>query len=201
MKLHLLSFARRLSRQSTGRGAAVLASSFGLAAFFATSQAIAQTRIAGNAAAWSYAEAALQRDMTVPSIQTEISAPVPTVEEAKLVSPLAIPMLSITRAQDSGQSSPQSATQSSSQDSPAPTTSTKAAAARSKPPHRGLGIALAVVGTTALVAGVVAYSVSRIDICSNEHSGGCQEARDAGLALMPVGGAVAVTGFYLQFHR
>lgn len=60
---------------------------------------------------------------------------------------------------------------------------------------------LAVLGSVTLAAGAVAYAFGRNDICANEKSGGCPEARDAGLALMPVGGAVAFTGFYFTFHR
>ena len=62
-------------------------------------------------------------------------------------------------------------------------------------------MALAIAGITALAVGVAAYALGNIDICSNEKSGGCNEARDAGLVLMPVGGGVAVTGFYLVFHH
>jgi hypothetical protein len=62
-------------------------------------------------------------------------------------------------------------------------------------------VALAVVGTTTLAVGVAAYALGRTDICANEKSGGCVEARDAGLAMMPVGAGVAVTGFYLVFRH
>jgi hypothetical protein len=127
--------------------------------------------------------------------QVEISAPAPaaTQQEALLSSPDAVPFLAIEAAQDNGQSSSQSGQSA--------TNSMKTTAASKKPPHRGLGIALAVLGVTALAAGAVAYGVGKTSLCVNEQSGGCKEARDAGIALMPIGGAVAVTGFYLQFHR
>jgi hypothetical protein len=62
-------------------------------------------------------------------------------------------------------------------------------------------VALAIVGSAALAVGVAAYAISGIDICANAKSGGCKETRDAGLVLMPVGGGVAFTGFYLVFHH
>jgi hypothetical protein len=114
------------------------------------------------------------------------------VEEAGLVSPAASPFLSL--ALDGAQSS-------SSQNLPPTDAPAKPPAAKTKPPHHGLGVALAIVGTATLAVGIAAYALGGIDICANEHSGGCQEARDAGLILMPVGAGVAVTGFYLQFHR
>jgi hypothetical protein len=72
---------------------------------------------------------------------------------------------------------------------------------KTKSPHHGLGVALAIVGSAALAVGVAAYAISGIDICANDKSGGCKETRDAGLVLMPVGGGVAFTGFYLVFHH
>jgi hypothetical protein len=129
------------------------------------------------------------------SAQIEISEPAPAAEqeEANLTKPEPIPFLSLEAAQDGGQSSSQSGSTT------AATTGTTTK--KTKPPHRGLGIALAVVGVTALAAGAVAYGVGKTSLCVNEQSGGCKEARDAGIALMPVGGGVAAIGFYLQFHR
>lgn len=203
MESQQLSITRRLCCREMNRSAFFLAAWFGVAALLSTGQVTGQTRIAGKLADQALAATASEQIIAAPSAEqrAEISAPAPQTEEATLVKPSTLLSLSMEAAQNSGESSSQSATQSSSQDQPAATTSTKAASAKTKPPHRGLGIALVAVGTTALVLGVVAYAFGRGDLCANEHSGGCQETRDAGLILMPAGGAVAVTGFYLQFHR
>ena len=124
-------------------------------------------------------------------------ASVSSLEEANLVNPTADMFLSL--AQENGQSS-------SSQNLPPENSSSTAApahvrAVKTKSPHHGLGVALAIVGSTALAVGVAAYAISGIDICANAKSGGCKETRDAGLVLMPVGGGVAFTGFYLVFHH
>jgi hypothetical protein len=198
------SSTRLSCRRDIGRSTSFLAASIGIAAFLFTGQSICQTRIAGRSAGQAQAMTAFEQAMAQLSaeVETEISAPTPQVEEANLAKPPASLSLWMKgRGQASSQSSSLSGIQSSSQDSATAATSTKAAATKTKPPHRELGIALAAVGTTALVVGVVAFAASRFDICANEHSGGCQQARDAGLILMPVGGAVAITGFYFQFHR
>jgi hypothetical protein len=124
-------------------------------------------------------------------------ASVSSLEEANLVNPTADMFLSL--AQENGQSS-------SSQNLPPENSSSTAPASQARPvktksPHHGLGVALAIVGSTALAVGVAAYAISGIDICANAKSGGCKETRDAGLVLMPVGGGVAFTGFYLVFHH
>ena len=90
---------------------------------------------------------------------------------------------------------------SSSQNLPSGAPPAQSRAVKTKSPHHGLGVALAIVGSATLAVGVAAYALSGIDICANAKSGGCKEARDAGLVLMPVGGGVAFTGFYLVFHH
>jgi hypothetical protein len=119
-------------------------------------------------------------------------APVSSLEEASLVSPTSNQFFSI--ALEGGQSS-------SSQNLPSGAPPTQPRAVKTKSPHHGLGVALAIVGSAALAVGVASYALSGIDICANAKSGGCKEARDAGLVLMPVGGGVAITGFYLVFHH
>ena len=119
-------------------------------------------------------------------------APVSSLEEASLVSPTANLFLSL--AQDGGQSS-------SSQNLPSDAPPAQPRAVKTKSPHHGLGVALAIVGSATLAVGVAAYALGGMDICANAKSGGCKEARDAGLVLMPVGGGVAFTGFYLVFHH
>jgi hypothetical protein len=119
------------------------------------------------------------------------------LEEASLVSPTSNQFFSL--ALEGGQSS-------SSQNLPPENSSSTAPPAqprtvKTKSPHHGLGVALAIVGSAALAVGVASYALSGIDICANAKSGGCKEARDAGLVLMPVGGGVAFTGFYLVFHH
>ncbi len=164
-----------------GRGSTLPALIFSLAAFLFASQAISQTR--------------LNREIEAPlvSATTPISAPIPALEEADL----AAPPISFS-ALEASQAGNQSSSESSSQSVPAPT---KPTATKPKPQHHGLGVALAVVGTAALVSGVALFAAEQsIGVC-NGSSHGCNEAKDAGLVLMPVGAGVAVTGFYFQFHR
>jgi len=164
------------------RGSTYLAMIFGVAAALASTQAISQTR--------------LNRDVEAPplSASAPISAPVPATEEANMAAPSPISLSAL----ESIQAASQSSSESSSQTSPTPT---PPQANRRKPQHRGLGIALAVVGSVSLAAGITAFAIGESSFCANEKSGGCPEARDAGLVLMPVGGAVAITGFYFTFHR
>jgi hypothetical protein len=130
-------------------------------------------------------------------------ATVSSLEEARLVSPTADMFLSL--AQGGGQSSSSQSLPSGQNLPPENSSSTappaQARAVKTKSPHHGLGVALAIVGSAALAVGVAAYALGDIDICANDKSGGCKEVRDAGLVLMPVGGGVAVTGFYLVFHH
>jgi hypothetical protein len=120
------------------------------------------------------------------------AASVSNLEEASLVSPTANQFFSL--ALENGQSS-------SSQNLPSGVPPAQPRAVKTKSPHHGLGVALAIVGSAALAVGVASYTLSGIDVCANDKSGGCKEARDAGLVLMPVGGGVAFTGFYLVFHH
>ncbi len=195
MNLHLLVYRTRPSRVNARLFKSILAASLACAALFTASQSAAQMRIARDIPepARNTATATPKTSAAFATLaDAGVAAPVPNMEEASLVSPAANPFSSLE--QDSGQSS-------SSQSSPSAAAPAKPAATKTKPPHHALGIALAALGTTALALGAVAYGFGRTDICANEHSGGCNEARDAGLVLMPVGGAVAVTGFYFQFHR
>jgi hypothetical protein len=127
-----------------------------------------------------------------------LGAPVSSLEEASLVSPTSNQFFSL--ALEGGQSS---STQNlpSGQNLPEAAPPAQPRAVKTKSPHHGLGVALAIVGSASLAVGVAAYTLGGIDICAGEKTGGCKEARDAGLVLMPVGGGVAVTGFYLVFHH
>lgn len=132
-------------------------------------------------------------DSAAKAEDTDFSAPVPNIiEEATLLRPSSSSLDSLfsnMRAQDNGPSS-------------SPASTTKAKAANTKPSHHGLGVALAITGTVVLALGVVlAAGADSISVCGNEHSGGCQEARTGGYVAIGGGAAIAVTGFYLQFHR
>jgi hypothetical protein len=196
------------------RCTSLLAMTFACAALFVASefasQASAQSRFdrgiadsaqnAVSAAPLTSAAVATPADADVLTSVPE--APVPegavpgallsNLEEADLVSPAANPFLALT--QEGGQSS-------SSQNLPSGGAPAQPRAMKTKSPHHGLGVALAIVGSAALAVGVASYTLSGIDVCANAKSGGCKEARDAGLVLMPVGGGVAFTGFYLVFHH
>jgi hypothetical protein len=195
MKLHLRFCRTHPSHRETRFCLSILATLFACAALFAANQSAAQSRI-GRDIGGSEQDAAnanpLVSSASATPAETDISAPVPRLDEAGLVSPVASPFLSL--AQNGGQSS--SSQSSSSIGGPA-----KSPAAKTKPPHHGLGVALAIVGSATLAVGIAAYALGGIDICANEQSGGCKEARDAGLVLMPVGAGVAATGFYFTFHH
>jgi hypothetical protein len=168
---------------------------FACAALVAASQSAAQSQIArdiGGSAQDAANATPLVSSVSATPAETDVSAPVPRLEEAGLVSPVASPFLSL--AQDGSQSS-------SSQSSTSIGGLAKPTAAKTKPPHHGLGVALAIVGTATLAVGIAAYALGGIDICANDSSGGCKEARDAGLVLMPVGAGVAATGFYFTFRH
>jgi len=200
MKLHPRLYKAQPSHRATSLRTSILAASCACATFFAASQSVAQTRIDRDIAypAQDAADGTLQ-ESPAPAAPAEagISAPIPNVEEAGSVTPATNPLFSL--AEDVGQSS--TSLGSSSQSSSSTTAPAKPRATKTKSPHHGLGIALATVGTVALAVGIASYALGGIDICSNEKSGGCKEARDAGLVLMPVGGGVAFTGFYLVFHH
>ncbi len=122
-----------------------------------------------------------------------VSAPEPAKEDANLSSPQKIPFLALAAGRDSSQSP--------SQNTPATVPPTKTTVTRTKPAHHGLGVALAVVGTAALVSGVALFvGEERFSYC-NGSSSGCNEAKDIGIALIPIGAGVAATGFYFEFHR
>jgi hypothetical protein len=195
MRLHLILNKIRLSRGEVRLCRSILVASFACAALLFASQCAAQLRF-GRDIAGPAQDAAPATAQTSPTPATpaekEVSAPVPNVETASLVSSATDPLLSI--AQDGGQSS-------SSQSSPSTAAPAKPPVAKAKSSHHGLGIALAVVGTAALVSGIALFATEQsIGYCSPS-SHGCSEAKDAGLVLMPVGAGVAITGFYLQFHR
>ncbi|MGO9325723.1 MAG: hypothetical protein ACLP07_14285 [Terracidiphilus sp.] len=185
MQSHRLRLKAVFDHANAGRSSTVLALIFGLAAVLFATQAISQTR--------------LNRDTESPpqSAAAAISAPVPTVEEADLAASLPIPFSALAATEAGNQSS----SESSSQSVPPPPPPTKPTLSKVKPPHHTLGVILALVGTTAFAAGIALYAGEQsIDLC-NGASHGCNEARDAGLVLMPVGAGVAVTGFYFTFHR
>ncbi len=195
MKLHLPFCRIRPTSGEMRARLSILAALFACAALFGASQCAAQLRIARDidGPALDTANATpLASSASAAPAETDISAPVPRVEEAGLVKPTANSFFSL--ALEGGQSS-------SSQNLPPADAPAKPRATKIKPPHHGLGVALAIVGTATLAVGVAAYALGEIDICANEHSGGCEETRNAGLVLMPVGAGVAITGFYLQFHR
>jgi len=191
-------FRPRVVLNSVNAGRSITASAliFGLVTVLITAQAISQTRLTRDVDALPQSATAAEQAMAAPSFQAEtaLSTPVPAVEEADLAAPLPIPFSTLVATQSGNQSTPES----SSQSAPAPTTPTTT---KTKPQHRGLGVALAAVGSVALAAGITAYAIGRDDFCANAKSGGCPEARDAGLALMPVGAGVAVTGFYLVLRH
>ena len=188
MQLHLFSQATSPGSRMVSRGAPFMA------VFVLTAQVVAQNPVMpGSAGRLDAAISPAQTGTGSSSLQpTDIPAPLPVREEANLTSPQRIPFLALETGQNNGQSSSQSA--------PAATTQNTATTTKTKTSHHGLGVALAVVGTTALAAGILLYVGEQHAYC-NSSSTGCNEAKDAGIALMPIGAGLAVTGFYFQFHH
>jgi hypothetical protein len=213
MKFHIQVPRAPRDRWDAYRCTSVLATSFMCAALFfasqSASQAAAQSRFDRDGAdhiARPAQDASAAMPQTSVAIETPADtdvltsvpeAPVPNLEEATLVSPTSNQFFSL--ALEGGQSSSSQNLPPENSSSGAPPAQPRAG--KTKSPHHGLGVALAIVGSAALAVGVAAYALGGMDICANDKSGGCKEARDAGLVLMPVGGGVAVTGFYLIFHH
>ncbi len=223
MKFHVNVSRAPRGRWDARRCGSILATVFACAALFAASQfanqASAQSRFdrgiadhstkpAQDAVAVTPQTSAAVATPADTDVSTSVpEAPVPrapvpgasvsNLEEASLVGPTANQFFSL--ALENGQSSSSQNLPQENSSSTAPPA--QARAVKTKSPHHGLGVALAIVGSAALVVGVAAYAISGIDICANAKSGGCKETRDAGLVLMPVGGGVAFTGFYLVFHH
>lgn len=209
-----MKFQINVSRAAHGRWNAcrfrsVLVTAFICAALFvasqSASQAAAQTRFERGIAdsAQDAVSAAVATPVDAGGLSSVLEAPVPgasvsSLEEANVVNPNSSQFFSL--AMENGQSS-SSQNLPSGQNSSSGAAPAQPRAVKTKSPHHGLGVALAIVGSAALAVGVASYALGGIDICANEKSGGCKEARDAGLVLMPAGGGVAITGFYLQFHR
>jgi len=185
MKSHLIPQITKFNSRWASRGVPILA------ALLVATQLTAQNPVSQDSANPDRPASGSQPIAAAPSAPPPIgiSAPAPAQEEANLPSHEGIPFLAIA----AGREIPQS----SSQNAPATATST---VTKTKPAHHGLGVTLAVVGTAALVSGVALYVGEQHAYC-NSSSSGCNEAKNFGLALMPIGAGVAVTGFYLQFHR
>jgi hypothetical protein len=204
MKFHIHVPRASRGRWDAHRCTSILATALACAGLFVASQAAAQSRFDRNIAdhisdlaqdamsATPQTSGALATPGDTDVLTSVPEAPVPSLEEADLVSPASNPFLAL--AQDGGQSS-------SSQNLPSGGAPAKPPTAKTKSPHHGLGVALAIVGTAALVSGIALFATEQsIGFCSPS-SHGCSEAKDAGLILMPVGAGIAITGFYLQFHR
>lgn len=186
MKLHPLSNRGVIRREFVRRGVALLALIVVVPTMMAQTSASQISVQPGGGAAL------LQQTATEVSSPTpaEISAPAPANEDAGLTPAQTVPFLSL-EATNSSESSSQNA----------PAAPGNATATKTGPAHHGLGIALAIVGTLALASGVALYAGEKqVSVC-NGHSTGCNEARDTGIALMPIGAGVAAVGFYLTFHR
>ena len=180
-----ISMAQRLARRGIPARLVALALAFA----FTSSQVSAQPIMVRDAANLGPATAS-QGSQEAPAGEpaAELSAPIPNVEEPIAGKPFSDSLVLLSSL-DAGQNNPQSAS------------TPNAKPAKTKPPHHGLGVALAITGTAALVVGVALLAGSGTSICSNEHSGGCQEARTGGYVGVGVGAPLAVLGFYLQFHR
>lgn len=128
-----------------------------------------------------------QGNHAVPAAEntaTEISAPVPNLEDATPAKPASDSMFAMDAMQDPSSSSSMTQTQKP---------------VKAKAPLHGLGIAMAIVGSVVLVGGIGAFALS--EQCKNPTSGECGTVHGAGIGMMAAGGGVAATGFYFQFHK
>jgi hypothetical protein len=161
----------------------------GLAVAFTASQNPAQNLLGSDDAAPAQA-ASTSPAVPAATATTGVSAPVPNLEEATVVKPFSDSMFSLAAAQDG-----QSSSSASSNVVATPT------ASKPKPPHHALGRALSDIGIGALATGIILYAADSHFCGGNTTIRDCSAARDAGLSLMPAGGALIVTGFILRFHR
>lgn len=196
MKLRLVSPVTQPCRGSMVSGKTILLATIAVAALFSATRITAQSftgmngLTASSDASTAKSVAPVQSPATpaVPALSANessslFSAPEPAVEEARLVDPLSAGMFSLADAQD-----------------PASSLTSRPAGSKAKAPHHGLGIALAITGTAALLAGAGAYAIAARG-CNSYSTGACHSVHDFGIIMMPVGGAVAATGFYFQFHK
>jgi hypothetical protein len=185
MKSGLLSQAFNTGRRCVTRCAPFIA------VFALTAQVVAQNPLIPDST--DRAADSPQTVAALAQIEAPAPAPAPVQELASLANREAASYFSLAAAQNGGQSS--------SQNAPANQTAGNVTKTTSKPPHHALGVTLAVVGVAALVSGVVLFAgENSISLC-NGASHGCNEARDTGIALIPIGAGVAAVGFYFQFHR
>jgi hypothetical protein len=183
MKSNLYKQACKLGKSAARAGLTAL-----LIAQLATNQAGAQNLFGHDTTGASTAQPEIQAP--APNlVQPNLPSATPNFDEAMLAKETSDAFFSLEAQDSSSQSGMTSSTTA-----PAPT------AAKTKPPHHGLGVALAIVGTTTLLIGATGFALSD-HFCKNFNAGICQTFHTGGIAMMPVGGAVAATGFYLEFHR
>jgi len=189
VKPSLVSYSNRISHKALCRSMPVRLAALGLAVAFTASQNPAQNLRGSDSAAPAQAAT---NSHTVPAgtATSDVSAPVPNLQEATVVKPFSDSLFSLAAAQD-GQSSSSSASN----------VMAAPAAKKPNPPHHALGRALSDIGIGALASGIILFAAESHYCGSNTKPTDCSEARDAGIALMPAGGALMVTGFVLRFHR
>lgn len=183
MNQHPAFPAPALRSRSSSRGTPARLGALTLAVLFTTSQILAQGPLTSHTGE-------VQPAATAPPPATGLSAPVPNLEEVSLAKPSSDSLFALPAIQEPSQSSSSAMSNTLS----TPTT------AKTKPPHHGLGVALSDIGIGALVTGVILYA-GESHFCGNSTIKDCTSAKDAGLALMPAGGALMVTGFYFRFHK
>jgi len=121
---------------------------------------------------------------------TDVEAPTPAMAQPAPPKPTADALFALATAQDGAQSSSLANGE----------TAAPAKPAKIQPPHHTLGRVMSDVGIGLLATGIILYA-GESHYCGSSTISDCSTARNAGLALMPAGGAMMVTGFYLRFHR
>jgi len=187
MKLHLHSLATR--QRFGSRSLPVRLGAVALTVLFTASQIPAQGPIPFDTDTAQPAPSTQSSTVTAqaPAVATDLSAPVPNVEQATLAKTSSDSLFAIADAQD-----------------PAPGPSSNSLMStptvKKKAPHHALGLTLAITGTTVLVASAFFFGLQN-HFCSGSSNATCNTVRTNSLIGIGIGAPVAAVGYYFQFHK
>lgn len=172
MKSHSALSAGRFIHRTMSYGTTLVAA-VALSALF-TTQTLAQSQ--ADPAQSASAPVAAQATPTV-----SVSAPLPSREEARLITPLPDNYFAYANTPADGMSS-------------------AAVSSTSPKPHHALAKAGIIGGLVLLGFGAGAYALAA-GHCSNYNGAVCSAFHNGGIGAMAGGGALAATGFYFNFRK